>query len=244
MVIPSAALRRIVCAALLAASPGLATANQTDEIVFDLTLKGIRAGKLAINGKIEGNGYGVSGILQSSGILAALRKVRYDATAAGTVTGTVFRPARYRAVSDTGKRHSEVELAYEGGVPAVLTYLPERKPRAGDISAADQAGTIDTLTALYAVTRTIPAAEACTFSATMFDGRRRSQVTLSAPEKTDSGVTCAGEYRRIAGFSASDMAEKVRFPFRLTYAPAGDDMLRVVEISMDTLYGKGALKRR
>ena len=113
-------------------------------------------------------------------------------------------------------------MAYKAGVPQVKSYNPPRPPRAEDISPATQGGTVDPLTALFAVLRTVPEAEACMAKLVMFDGRRRSQVVLTAPQRTDDGITCRGEYRRLEGFSPEDMAEKSRFPFTLTYRAAGD----------------------
>lgn len=219
-------------------------ASAQDRAVFDLTLRGISAGSLTVEGKIEGAGYTASGTLKSGGILGALKKVRYDAAVSGGLAKGVFAPARYTEQADTGKRQSEVVMTYKAGTPVVDSYNPPRKQRDYDIDPAQQTGTVDPLTALFAVLRDIPEAEACTANLVLFDGRRRSQVALTPAETKSDKVTCAGEYRRIAGFSSDDMAEKTRFPFTLTYAPNGDGTLRVVEVSMDTLYGKGALKRR
>ena len=219
-------------------------ADQTDSIAFDLTLRGLSAGRLTVDGRIEGNRYAASGTLKSSGIVGAIRKVRYDAAVEGAYSKNRFTPFGYSEKADTSKRQSESVMAYKRGVPQVMVYSPPRDPRPGDVNPATQGGTIDPLTALYAVLRDIPEAEACTFRAVMFDGKRRSQIVLSSPEVGDGSVTCTGEYRRLEGFAPDEMAEKSRFPFRLTYGPAEPGRLRVVEVSMDTLYGKGRLKRR
>ncbi len=245
----SRSLRGLIGAGLLMAVPlGAlplpAAADQVDRAVFDLTLMGLTAGRLEVNGKMVGTAYAANGVLQSTGLLGAIRKVRYDASVTGTYVNGTYTPASYREKADTSKRQSESVMAYKAGVPQVKTYNPPREAKIGDVKPSTQGGTIDPLTALYAVVRDVPVAEACTLSVVLFDGRRRSQVVLSAAENGAKGVTCAGEYRRLAGFSEKEMAEKVRFPFRLRYAAAGEGMLRVVEISMDTLYGKGALKRR
>src|SRR5690606_17911636 len=129
-------------------------------------------------------------------------------------------------------------------VPQVKVYNPPRPPREGDIDPSTQSGTVDPLTAAFAALRDIPEAEACKLALFMFDGKRRSQVVLSTPAPSAEGVTCAGEHRRLEGFSAKEMAEKQRFPFRLHYRALGNGMLRATEVSMDTLYGKGLLKRR
>ncbi|WP_245890923.1 DUF3108 domain-containing protein [Albidovulum aquaemixtae] len=221
------------------------TAEQNDRAVFDLSLRGIHAGTLSVSGAIEGGRYAVAGVLQSGGLLALVRKVRYDARSQGRYTGGRFTPARYEEDADTGKRKSQSVMEYRSGVPQVKVYNPPKPPRDGDLDPATQGGTVDPLTALYAALRDVPAQSACRLKLTLFDGRRRSQVALGEPKKNgDGGVSCAGEYRRLAGFSANDMAEKSRFSFVLRYEPTGGGKLRVRDISMDTLYGKGRLTRR
>lgn len=235
----------LIMAGGLALSAVAASADQTDSAVFDLTIRGITAGTLSVSGAISGDQYVVSGVLKSGGLLAFVRKVRYEARSEGTVADGRFTPARYAEDADTGKRQSKAVMAYIDGVPQVTTYDPPRDPRPTDVDPATQDGTIDPLTAIYATLRDVPEAEACNSQRLLFDGRRRSQVTLGAPEASGKGVvSCAGEYRRLAGFSEREMAEKVSFPFRLIYDPIGDGRLRVREIVMDTLYGKGRLKRR
>ncbi|OYX43816.1 MAG: hypothetical protein B7Z02_07600 [Rhodobacterales bacterium 32-67-9] len=223
---------------------GSAGADQKDGAVFDLTLKGIHAGTLSISGAIEGHSYAVSGVLKSGGLVALVRKVRYDARAVGTVSDGRFTPARYEEDADTGKRQSQSVMDYRAGVPQVKVYNPPKSPRPGDVDPATQGGTVDPLTALYAALRDVPKAEACNQKLALFDGRRRSQVVLSDPNPVNGGLACVGEYRRIEGFSEKEMAEKSRFPFTMTLAPIGDGRMRVTEISMDTIYGKGRLKRR
>lgn len=220
------------------------SADQSDRIEFDLVLRGLSAGRLSVTGQIEGNRYSATGTLRSSGIVGAIRKVRYDAAVKGSYRNNRFTPFGYSERADTSKRQSESVMAYKNGVPQVTVYSPPRDPRPGDLNPATQGGTIDPLTALYAVLRDIPESEACTFRSVMFDGKRRSQIVLGSPQAGAGGITCAGEYRRLEGFSPDEMAEKVSFPFRLTYGPADPGRLRVVEVSMDTLYGKGRLERR
>ncbi len=232
----------LLLAVALAAPP--AAADQTDSAVFDLSLRGIRAGTLAISGAIQEGSYAAAGKLQSSGIVAMVRKISYDAKVTGRVKNGRYVPVTYEEDADTGRRQSQSVMAYQDGVPQVKVYNPPRKTRGRDIDPATQGGTVDPLTAAYATLRDVPEAEACQVNLTIFDGKRRSQVRLSGPAVEGGRVTCAGEYRRLEGFSEEDMAEKASFPFRLIYEPARDGVLRVGEVRMDTIYGKGALKRR
>jgi len=238
--------RATLAAALaLAFLPGLPVrADQTDAAIFDVSIRGVRAATLSLSGAEEGRAYAVSGVLKSSGVLGFFRRIRYDAGVAGTLSGNRFTPSRYTETADTGRRRSAAVMSYRAGVPQIKSYDPPRPPRVEEINPATQGGTVDPLTALFAVMRDVSPAQACNLTLVMFDGRRRSQITLGKAERSGGAIACAGEYRRLKGFSAEDMAEKTRFPFRLTYGDAGGGRVHVTEVSMDTLYGKGRMIRR
>lgn len=222
----------------------LAGGAKAEEARFSFVLRGITAGSLDWNGTgTAGGSYAVSGVLKTSGLAALVKRVRYTATARGTITAKgSYLASSYSEDADTGKRQSQSVMVWRKGVPAIQSYKPERQPRPYDVDPATQKGTIDPLTAMFATLRDVTPGEECKASLDLFDGRRASKLILGSPQKDGDNVVCTGEYRRVAGFSPEDMAEKTRFPFTLTYAPAGDRM-RVVEVAMDTLYGKARLVR-
>ena len=232
-----------VSAALMAASPLLA--DQKDRIQFDVELKGLKAGRLTINGKIEGASYGANGTMETTGLLGALKKIRHDAAVTGDFATGAFTPLRYTQTSERGGDKVDHVIVYQSGTPVSVSRNPPRKPRDRDVDPKQQTGTIDPLTALYAVLRDVDRADACTLDVKLYDGSKRTQVKLEPAQTKGGNVVCAGEYRRLEGFSAKDMEEKSRFPFTLTYAPTPDGArLQVIEIATDTIYGKGRLKRR
>ncbi|MDB6454882.1 DUF3108 domain-containing protein [Falsirhodobacter sp. 20TX0035] len=221
----------------------LALPAQAETAVYGLTIRGVSAGTLQINGEVTGNRYAVSGSLQSGGLVGILRSIRYDASAQGRVVGDRFVPSAYSERSDNNGRTRSATMEYRSGVPQVKAYDPPRKPDEDDVNPATQGGTVDTLTALYAALRDVPAGQECGRSLRLFDGRRATEVAFSAPRRQNGTTTCNGEFRRIAGYSEKEMAEKRVFPFMMTYKPAGD-MMRVTEIRTDTLYGAARLIRR
>ncbi|WP_149140947.1 DUF3108 domain-containing protein [Gemmobacter caeruleus] len=233
---------RILAVAAVMAG-GLAGTAFAEQARFDFVLKGIKAGSLSWSGTGEpGGSYSVEGTLKTSGLAALLKKVRYDAAASGSLTAKgSYLAARYSEDANTGKRQSRSSMTWSKGVPTVQDSS-ERKAKPWDIDPASQKGTVDPLTAMFATLRDVAPGQECKVNLNMFDGRRASKLTLGAPTAQGDKVVCAGEYRRVAGFSPDDMAEKTRFPFTLTYAPAGDRM-QVVEVAMDTLYGKARLVR-
>lgn len=228
-------------AALAGAAPAMSETRSSG--TFDLQIKGFTAGVLQFSGINSGSAYSVTGKLESTGIAAMIRKIRFDAAASGRLASGRWSPSRYEEQADTGKRQSQSRMEYSGGIPVEM-IKDSREGRPNYVDPATQGGTVDPLTALYATLRDVPTDQVCNLKLVMFDGARRSQITLSSAERDGDTITCAGEYRRLAGFSDKEMAEKQRFPFRLTYGAAEGDMVRVVSVSMDSLYGRASLTRR
>lgn len=226
------------------ASPPAQAQKIADQATFDVSVRGITAGTLSFAGIQDGVGYAVQGRLASSGFAAFVKQVRYDGAARGQLRDGSYVPSSYTEKADTGRRQSESVMAYVGGVPQVKEYKPARKPKKSDLDPASQAGTVDPLTAMYATLRDVEAGLECALSLKLFDGRRASAVTLSDRRTEGGRVLCTGEYRRVAGFSDEDMAEKTRFPFTLAYEPTGNGRMRVVEITADTLFGPARMTRR
>lgn len=214
-----------------------------DRHSYSITLAGIRAATLTLSGTEEAGRYSVKGNLESNGLVALVRRVRYLASASGSVTARRYAPARYTELLDTPRRQSEGVLTYDKGIPSIASFKPPLPPDTTPLSPAAQGGTVDPLTALYAALRDTPRDQACRLTLHIFDGRRRSQVIVSNPTPQGETVRCTGEYRRIAGFSEKEMREKTRFPFTATLAPIEGDRLRVVELRVETIFGRATLRR-
>ena len=235
--------RRLAVAIFSACLAGL-PAHAEDPVVFDLSIRGIRAGILSFSGQATDGRYAVSGRLESAGLVGLVRQVRYDGQAEGSLQQGRYTPARYREQADTGRRQSESVMEYRRGIPQVKVYNPPRDLGSDGIDPATQGGTVDPLTALFATLRDVVPGEECNRTLTMFDGKRRSQLVLGTPAAVEGGLACPGEYRRLAGFSADDMAEKSRFPFTVRLVPGTSGLMQVEEVTMESIYGNARLKRR
>lgn len=214
-----------------------------DQHSYTVTLAGIRAATLTLSGTEEAGRYQVEGNLESNGVVAIVRRVRYVAQASGRVAIPRYMPDSYTESFDTPRRRSQATLAYDQGVPRITAYQPPRPTDNEALDPADQGGTVDPMTALYAGLRDTPRDQACRLALQIFDGRRRSQVTLANPTPQGETLQCTGEYRRIAGFTDKEMREKTRFPFTVTLAPIEGDRLRVVEVRVETIFGRATLRR-
>lgn len=234
-----------VLAALALLLPAPARAQQTvTEAAFDLYFAGIRAGIVAFKGITTDNQYSVAGRIQSTGLLRLVANLRYDARSIGRIVGDRFVPSRYQEVANTGRRQSDALMEYEGGVPQVKRYAPPREPKPYDLDPATQGGTLDPAASVFYLLRDVPREKACRGSVEMFDGQRRSRLTVANPRTEGQKLVCDGEYRRLAGFAPWEMEEKTRFPFSVTYVPNGNGEMKVESVRIDTLYGIAKLNRR
>jgi hypothetical protein len=229
----------------LVGSPPATAQTVQESGQFDLVVSGIPAAKLDFSANQQGDSYAVTAGFTSTGLLALMRRVQFTARTEGAIRGDLPRPARYEARAEAGRRPGEMVMDYADGTPQVSVDLPPREPAEWQIDAATQGGTVDPISALYITLRDVAPGAECNRSFRMFDGRRATELTVGPSRPGEGGaVTCAGEYRRVAGYPPEDMEERTRFSFTLTLMPIGDGLLRVVEVEMDSLIGKARLIRR
>ena len=236
-------LKTICTMAMLASLPCPARA-QTDDGAFDLLVLGIRAATVSFSASRDGSAYAVTGRVQTTGLAALVKRLRYEGAAKGTVAKGRYRPASYRESADTGRRQSDATVSYAKGVPSVTAYSPVVDATPDDVDPATMGGSVDPLTALYATMRTVEKGAECNLSLDLFDGKRASKLQVGAANPAGVLVTCDGAYIRVQGFTAKEMAKQPRFPFTLTYAPTDTGQMQVVEVISETIYGKVTLKRR
>lgn len=219
--------------------------EQRQEATFNLEIRGLKVGTLSFSGVETSSQYAVSGTVGTGGLAGLLKKMRYDASVTGRQRNDVLSPSRYEQSGGSGDRTSQEVVVWSGGMPRIESRNPPREPGRNDADPAQQRGTVDTLTALYATLRDVPAGKECTANVTIYDGRYAMRLRLSRPTpQANGGVNCNGEYIRIGGFTPEEMAERTNFPFSLHYTPIEGNRMRVSEVRMDSLYGSAKLVRR
>lgn len=237
-----AILAAILLALAMAAAPAPVTAQQSG--TFDMSVAGIRAGTLRYEGGEAGGRYDVRGGVRSSGLIGAFFDVRIDTTAEGRVTGSRYRPGSYSEVFTDDEETVRRTFRYAAGVPRITRDPPRSKPPKHGAPAAEQAGTVDPMTAAWVILRDREASEVCTLDLPLYDGIRRTRLILDAALRAEDGLTCRGRYVRVAGFSPEQMAERRVWPVEIDYARLEGGTLRVREVRFPTSFGAARLTRR
>ncbi len=243
-------MRRMILWGCLAAALALPFQARADtlalpeQVLFNVTLGGLPVGVLRLGTAQAPGQYAATARLETTGLARMLRDVRFEASVQGLQRAGRLLPQRYAGDVHTGIRGSSTEMVWDGGVPRVLRSGPAGAPQPWHLDPSRQTDVLDPMTVLLSVLADVPPGQACQLDLPMFDGRRRAQVVVSQLRARGEGLECAGIFRRIAGYSDADMAEQREFPFRLTFAPAGNGKLRVVALEADGRFGTTRLRRQ
>lgn len=230
---------------LLAASVLMVAAPlraQSYDATFDFFLSGIRAGELEFTGQNSGGRYTASSTIRSAGMVGIFADFFFDGSATGAVTGSgKVVPERFVSRSRSPRAERDTRIDWQGGTPVTVSVEP---PRGSAPDPASQAGTLDPVSAGFALFRDSPAGEICNIRVDVFDGSRRSRLELGAPTPgADGEITCAGRYARIEGEEHS-MSSKRNHGFSLVFRANGDGLARLERIEAPTGFGKAVAERR
>lgn len=227
---------RLLTAAILLATPLRAEVIQTH---FDMHLRGLNIARLTLADDTsyrDHAAYAIAGRLESTGLAGLFRDLRFDMQSIGDWRDGEIISQRYIEDVNTGRRASQVDMRWQDGIPVVEASTPGTAQEPWRLDPATQRGTIDPLSAVYALARTRPLGQLCDWSQDVFDGQRRSALSLGPATQSGDHTICQGAYRRVAGFSPEDMSERTEFPFTAHFTQ-GPDGWRLTQVDVQSLYG-------
>lgn len=220
-------------------------ARAQDQIQFDLSVSGLSLGRASVAIDEAGGRYALAGVLHPSRLVTLFADISFNGKAWGRLEQGRLVPERYEAVSTTDERHSEVSLRFRAnGRPEVISYQPARDARPYDINPSTLRGMSDPLSVAYMIFSDRSKEALCAESHALFDGRRRSEIVLKAPQISATGARCAGYYQRLEGFAPELMAKARRFNFTLYYEAQEGGLYRLTRFEADTTIGSGTGRRR
>jgi len=241
-----AMLRAVGLAMALAfGASGQGAANGETQQVYELSVAGLRVATVGLSVNEQGLRYAARGVLRGSGIIGSFVNLAFDGTARGFAQSNgQLVPEQYEATRGKGDKQRAVSMRYVQGTPQSVTLTPPRKrKRPYDIDPTAQRGTLDPVSAAVALLPDRPAGRACGRVIEIFDGTRRSRITIGALRELDGKIRCAGVYERVSGYSPRSMREQTRFNFMLNYRRV-DGMMQVMRIEMETTLGRAVARRR
>ena len=228
----------LVTALWAAFSPTSSRAEPTNA-VYDVLFKGIRVGILEISGQSSTSRYQAHGKFRTTGVIAALKSVRFDLRSRGRVIGNRLAPLHYAEDVETGRRSSSVVMTYKKGIPIQTGGSIGEERVTVPLDPARQADTVDPMTALFILLKDQPDLQFCDGTQPIFDGARRTRMRL----KSAGANTCTGQFERLAGYTPKQLQDRPRVDFEIAYQDAGT-VLQAREVVVRTKRGTVKIIRR
>ncbi len=156
--------------------------------------------------------YQVKLVFDTAGVFGVFLHAHVDSVATGAFAGDRARPTRYYAFGDARGRSRITQIDYPAGDPVMVQLVPPVEDERQPVSAAEQAGTIDNLSAMAELISSVARTGRCDGVQRTFDGRRLSELsartvgqeTLPPSDRsTFSGpaLRCDLVGRQLAGFA-------------------------------------------
>lgn len=222
----------------LAAGSGLA---QSDTKTFDLSVSGVRVGTVTLAAEQSGDAYVATSRIAPSTLVGAFTKYAFEGRATGRVDAAgKVTPERFTADSTSPRAVRRTEIDWDGDRPVRVSVEP---PRSNPADPSNVEGALDPVSAGFALLRDSDPAGICDASVELYDGSRRSRLSLGKPAAVDAGFACSGVYARLEG-EAHTLSAKSEYPFTVIYAPNGDGRLRLERIETSTRFGPAVIARR
>ena len=225
----------------LALALGGADRAAAEAAVFDFYVSGINVGKMSLDTSQTGTSYSSRSRIEAAGVLGMLLTFYYDGQASGQIKadGSVV-PSRFEAHSKTPRSDRRSSIDWKGGAPVKVSVDP---PRKHPPDPTKQAGTLDPISAGFAILRDRPADDLCDKTLMVYDGSRVSRLRLDPEKDAGDTITCVGNYARIEG-EAHTLSGQREFPFTLIFSKQPNGIGRLEKIQTDTSFGRAVLERR
>lgn len=231
----------LLAAALALGSSGAARAD-SETATFDFSVSGIKAGQLTLDMTEDASGaYSARSNIDAGGVVGVFLSFFYHGQSSGRVDGAgKVVPKRFEATSKTLGEVRRSSIDWKNGAPVTVSVVPPRKNMP---DPAEQAGTLDPVSAGFAILRDAPAEQLCDRVLLVYDGSRVSRLTLGDRVPANGGFTCVGSYARIKG-AAHTLSSQREFPFDLVFATGPDGIAQLQRIETSTGFGRAVLQRR
>jgi hypothetical protein len=155
--------------------------------------------------------YAARANLRTSGLARLFDQTVITAASTGSVASGAINWARYDISHSYANKFRRIQLNRAGGAVTAQINPVYRDLGAPPASAAQQNGSYDPLTGMFALGRQIGVARACRGSVLVFDGRYhyrlavapRSQGTFNGGGYNGPALSCQFRYEPISGFNAN-----------------------------------------
>lgn len=118
-------------------------------------------------------------VSRTAGTVGALFRFMSDTTVDGVFRGGDAAPRQFFSAGHARGRPRVTQVDYPDGQPVVRTLTPSNEEEREAVPAADQTGTIDSLSAMAKLVQQVNTTGRCDGRSRTYDGRRLSDITAT-----------------------------------------------------------------
>lgn len=203
-------MRKLAAILLMLCCPAAARA-QAVPAHYAAYSTGLNVLRLDVEFAVNPRDYRVHVVYRTVGTVGMLFHAEQDTVAEGTFVGDRPAPRRFFSYGHMRGRPRVTQIDYPRGQPEVRTLTPPNDEEREPVAPADQAGTVDTLSAMAQLVRQVNASGRCEGRSRTYDGRRLAELSArTAGQETleptgrssfaGAALRCDFEGRQLAGF--------------------------------------------
>ncbi len=204
-------MQHLVAVLLLSCLPLAAHAQQPVHAHYAAYAKGLNVVRLDADLAIGPRDYRVHLAYHTSGTVGALFRAEQDTVVEGAFLGDRPAPRRVYSFGHIRGRPRVTQIDYPKGQPEIRTLTPPNEEEREPVAPGDQAGTIDSVSAMAQLVRQVNATGRCEGRSRTYDGRRLAELSartagqesLEATSRSSfagPALRCDFEGRQLAGF--------------------------------------------
>lgn len=171
-----AGMRHLAAVLILLCCP-LAARAQTVRAHYAAYTTGLNVLRLDADIAISPRDYRVHLTYRTAGTVGVLIHAEQDTVVEGLFAGNRPVPRRFYSAGHLRGRARVTLIDYLNGQPEVRTLTPPNEEEREPVVPADQAGTVDTLSAVAQLVRQVNASGRCEGRSRTYDGRRLAELT-------------------------------------------------------------------
>lgn len=231
-------MRRVLSAMLLIVAGGAAQAEPFTHN-YDVRFAGLRVASATVQGNVTPTSYNAAARLEARGLAGLFTSGDFNASVRGTRTGPAgFMPQAFAQVTE-GSDASRLDLVYRGGMPVSAVSSPVRAADERAVpTLSKQAGTVDFLTAVVALTYPGTAEEICNRSFDSFTLTKR--VRIEGDGLIPGTQSCRVIYRKV---NPETLQARDPEPYTLELRPTTDGQFEVARILGPSEFGQTVISR-
>ncbi len=203
-------MRNLAAALFLLCCPAIARAEAV-QAHYAAYSTGLNVLRLDVEFAVNPRDYRVHVVYRTVGTVGMLIHAEQDTVVEGTFAGDRPAPRRFFSYGHMRGRPRVTQIDYPRGQPEIRTLTPPNEEEREPVAAADQAGTVDSLSAMAQLVRQVNATGRCEGRSRTYDGRRLAELSArTAGQETleptgrssfaGAALRCDFEGRQLAGF--------------------------------------------